>query len=70
MAMTRSAIFGALAALGVPTILRDVDVNVAEFIYHSSTAFNIAGIWLRWSWPVFVLVTLLSFILLQVSRNK
>jgi hypothetical protein len=70
MSMTRSAIFGALAALGVPTILRDMDGTIADFIYHTSTGFNIAGIWLRWSWPIFVVVTLFSFILLQLSRNK
>jgi hypothetical protein len=70
MTLVRSAIFGSLAALGVPTVMRGMDGTVSDFVHRTSTAFDIAGIWLRWSWPIFVVVTLFSFIMLQVSRNK
>jgi len=68
--MIRSAIFGGLAALAVPTVLESVDGGVARFIRNTSMHFEITGIFFRWSWPIFVVVTLFSFILLQITRNR
>jgi len=48
--MVRSAIFGALAAVGVPTLLRKVDGGLGNFVRGISRDFQIAGIWLGWSW--------------------
>ena len=67
--MVRSATFGALAALGVPTVLRKLEGGLGDFVRTYSHNFEMAGIWFSWSWAIFALVTLLSFILLQLSRD-
>jgi len=67
--MVRSAIFGALAAVGVPTLLRPVEGGLGDFVRTHSLRFEMAGIWFSWSWAIFAVVTLLTFLLLQVSRD-
>ena len=67
--MMRSVTFGALAAAGVPMALRRLEGELGDFIRGISQHAEVAGISLSWSWAIFALVTLLSFILLQLSRD-
>lgn len=68
--MTRAATFGALAALAVPTLTKQLQGTLGDLIDRISTDFELFGIWLRWSWAVFALVTFVSFVLLLITKDR
>lgn len=70
MAMTRSATLGALAALAVPTVTKSLTGTLGDLIDRVSTDFEIAGIWLRWSWAIFAIVTAFTFIMLVLAKDR
>ena len=62
MAVGKAAALGAVAAAGVPYLLRDMeDSPVGELLEAGLTRFTLSGFHVAWSWPIFAFVTLFAF---------
>ncbi|WOK35631.1 hypothetical protein [Sphingomonas sp. C3-2] len=70
MTAIRAVIIGGLSALGLPTILKNLDGPVGDFLARSSIHFQLYDTWLRWSWAVFAAATLFSFLVMLATRNR
>ena len=64
MAVGKAAIAGSIAALGLPWMFRGGSGQLADWVQAGIVHFNIAGVHLVWSWPIFCVVTLFAWALI------
>ena len=64
MAVGKAAIAGAIAALGLPWMFRGSSGQLADWVQAGMVHFEIAGVHLVWSWPIFCVVTLFAWALI------
>ncbi len=64
MALAKAVAAGAIAALGLPWAFRGGSGQLAEWVQAGMVHFNIGGLQLVWSWPIFCVVTLFAWALL------
>lgn len=67
MAVGKAAIAGAVGALALPWVFRTGNGQLAEWVQGSSVHFNVAGVHLIWSWPIFCVLTLFAWALIAFS---
>ncbi|MBB5686128.1 hypothetical protein [Sphingobium boeckii] len=69
--MMRSVLFGGIAAIGVPAVVKTLKSEGLQILAAGSMDVDVGhGVTLHWSWPVFVVVTGLVFILLQTTHGR
>ena len=64
MAVGKAAIAGAVGALALPWLFRGSSGQLADWVQRGIVHFEIAGIHLVWSWPIFCVVTLFAWALI------
>lgn len=70
MLVIRAAVIGGVAALGLPTILKNLTGPVGDSLSASSVHFQLFDTWLRWNWALFAAATLFSFLVMLATRNR
>lgn len=71
MTMMRSVLFGGIAAIGVPAVVKTLKTEGLQILTAGSMSVPVGhGVTLYWSWPVFVVITGLVFILLQATHGR
>ena len=61
MALTKSVALGAVAAVAVPFAVGDRAGELSEYVRLGLVRFEVAGVPLGWSWPLFCFVTLFAW---------
>jgi hypothetical protein len=64
MAVGKAAVAGGVGALALPWLFRSSCGQLADWVEHGIVHFEIAGIQLVWSWPIFCVVTLFAWALI------
>ena len=71
MTLLRSAIFGGIAAIGMPAIVRTLKESGSHPLLTGTMSYHAGhGLIIHWSWPTFVIVTLFIFFLLQQTHGR
>ncbi len=61
MALGKAVIVGAFAAMAVPWVMRDEPGAFGEWIQTGVMELSLGGTAIRWSWPLFIAVTLFAW---------
>ena len=61
MALGKAVLIGAVAAVAVPTVMRRETGELGYWVQRGVLEFTVAGADIRWSWPLFCLVTLFAW---------
>lgn len=69
MALLRSCLFGGIVAIGFPMLVKNVGGDFGDMVSRTSMHFEIADVWIRVNWPLFFIVTVLTFGFLQLWRK-
>ena len=64
MALAKAVAAGGVAALGLPLAFRGGSGQLADLVQAGAVHFNVAGVHLVWSWPIFCVVTLFAWALI------
>ena len=64
MAVGKAAMAGAVGALGLPWMFRGSSGQLADWVQAGIVHFEIAGVHMVWSWPIFCVVTLFAWALI------
>ena len=67
MAVGQAALAGAAGALALPWLFRGSSGPLADWVQAGIVHFNIGGVHLVWSWPIFCVVTLFAWALIAWS---
>ena len=70
MAVGKAAILGALAAIGVPFLLRQAGETTDGWLVTGLSRFAAGGYAIDWSWPIFGGVTLVAFGFLAWAEKR
>ena len=69
MALGKAAVAGAVAALALPYVMRDDHDAFGGWIHRGTINFDLGGVHLAWSWPIFCVVTLFAWGLLAWANK-
>ena len=64
MSVGKAAMAGAVGALALPWLFRGSSGQLADWVQRGIVQFEIAGVHLVWSWPIFCVVTLFAWALI------
>ena len=69
MPLGRAVIVGAIAALAIPYLAGGSDGGLGEWLGRGVVHFSAGGLHFAWSWPIFCVVTLLTWALLAAANR-
>jgi hypothetical protein len=64
MPLVKAVVAGAIAAIAIPYFTRGGDDQFSGWVSYGVVHFSVGGTHLAWSWPIFCIVTLLTWGLL------
>lgn len=64
MALVKAVVAGAIAAMGVPFMMRDGTGEIGDWARYGLVQLRLEGLHFAWSWPIFCLVTLFAWAML------
>ena len=69
MPLARAVVAGAVAALAIPWLTRGSDGQLGEWVGRGVVHLTLGSTHLAWSWPIFCVVTLLTWALLAAANR-
>ena len=69
MPLVKAAVAGAAAALAIPFLARGENHEFSGWLGRGMVHFSAGGVHLDWSWPIFCVVTLLTWGLLAAANR-
>jgi hypothetical protein len=70
MPLARAIVAGAIAAVAIPWLARGEDHQFSGWLGRGMVHFAVGSLHLDWSWPLFCVVTLLTWALLAAAANR
>ena len=69
MPLGRAVIVGAIAALAIPYLNREGGGQLSDWLARGVVHASAGGLHFAWSWPIFCIVTLLTWALLAAANR-
>ena len=69
MPLVRAVIVGAIAAIAIPDLNREGGGQLAEWLGRGVVHASAGSLHFAWSWPIFCVVTLLTWALLAAANR-
>ena len=69
MALGKAALVGAVAALGVPFVMKGETGQLGAYLHRGLIHATVGETQIAWSWPIFAIVTLFAWFFLAWSNR-
>ena len=70
MPLARAVVVGAIAAIAIPYLNQEDGGQLSEWLGRGVVHLMVGSVHLAWSWPIFCIVTLLTWGLLSATANR